>query len=423
MVYLTPEHANTVVVPKGPHKICFNLPVDAAQLGTHHDPTGSHHIILTLEIQRKKITKSRKLSPSFTTILPPNIPDNVRRFGLPCLDEHGCQLKVAAFADALGDNVETLMAEGNKSVREREDDGTMLSNAYDENESEMLFTAESETNDEDTDMLLTSDDVPETFSSVFPSVLTENHSDRAFEGSQLVYNISHDQVYDRRSTPHRHTHSINSHDMLFDAENTSAFFSDEADMIRSDNRSAGNVQVVLPPQQKKRTLSVAFSNVGTSHSLDDGFSVDDFISIVDAAFRYAICDKPNNLRAGIKIRGNTMKSKLHNINPAVWSPGYAQAVATRASLIPTLASSFSKFVSNVRTAEYKTKFEKINGGQKAVETMSAFLLEMAQRDLQDHKAARKLKPLRRSSEKSVTITTLDSAFDDHEFLESNKEMI
>ncbi len=253
----------------------------------------------------------------------------------------------------------------NKGIGERKDD---RSKAHKDNQGKLLF-------DEDTDMILTGDDLQDE-----PSCL----------------------------------YSINSHDMLSCTEKK---VSDMADMIQSDKKNAGSGQVAFPPRQKKRTLSGSFSNVETSHFIDDGLSVDDFIGIVDAAFRFAICDKPNKLHTGIKIHGNTMKNKLQTINPTVWSPGYAQAVATRAALVPTLACSFSKFVSNVRTVESETKSDKISGGQKTVETISELLLETTQRGLHDPKAACKLKPLRR---KSVTITTFDSTFDDCEFLEATK---
>jgi hypothetical protein len=220
---------------------------------------------------------------------------------------------------------------------------------------------------------------------MFPSFLREKHNNDAFKGS-------HDQA----NTPHEHIDSINSHDMLFCTENP-IVFSDDADMIQNDNKNVDTDQVVLPLRQKKRTLSGDFSNVETSHFINDELNIDDFIGIVDVAFRYAICDKPNKLRVGTKIDGNTMINKLQSIHPSVWSPGYSQAVATRASLVPTLASSFSKFVSNARTVECKTKFGKFSEGQKAVETISKFLLETTQRGLHDPKAACKLKPLLRKS--------------------------
>lgn len=365
--------------------------------------------------------KIRKPSLSPAILPSTNIPADVRRFDLPYLPEHRGQLEDAAFTHLLqGDNVEKLVAGENKDIGERNGENMVLSKAHKENEGELLFAADIVSNDEDADMLLTGDGFPDESSLVFPSFLRGNHSNKAFKDSQLVDGGSHDQACSRHYAPHGHSYSINSHDMLFCTENTGVF-SDEAEMMQSDNKSAGGIPIALPLRQKKRTLSDAFSNVGTSHFVDDGLSVDDFIGIVDAAFRYTICDKPNKLRAGTKIHGNTMKNKLQSIYPTVWSPGYAQAVATRAALVPTLASSFSKFVSNARTDECKTKFGKPGGGQKAVETISTFLLETTQRGLHDPKAACKLKPLRRSSEKSIAIHEFDSAFDDCEFLEATQK--
>lgn len=277
------------------------------------------------------------------------------------------------------------MAAGkNMIIGKRKDDFNNV-----KNERNMSFASDIVTNDEDADMLLTSNHFPnESPGLMFPNFREETHSNEAFKGSQLVYDGSHGQACSNHHTPLGHIYSINSHDMLFCTENTNVI-SDQADMIQSDKKNVDSVQVALPPPLKKRTLNVAFSDVvSTSHFIDDDSSLDDFIGIVDAAFRYAICDNPNKLRAGIKIHGNTMKTKLQSINPTMWSPGYAQAVATRAALIPTLACSFSKFMSNT------------GGGQKTVETISTFLLETTQRGLQNPKAACKLKPLSRNPSQS-----------------------
>jgi len=410
-VYLTPEYDNAGVIPKGPHSICFSLPVTAVQLCPSADSTNLNHVVLDLEIKRKK-TKIRKLSPSFTNLPSMNFPANIRHLGLVCLPERGGQLEGDSLINLQqGDDAEMLMTEENKSFGERDNDTMAQSDVYEEIEGEMLLAVESEMNDgEHADMLLTGN-VSNDSSLAFPCPLREHRNTEAFEDSQLVCSGSYGQVCSLYHTPNEYAHSINSHDMLFCAKNTSVF-SDDADTIRIESKLPGSVQVALPLRQKKRTFSNVLGVVDTSHFNDDELSVEDFIGIVDAAFRFAICDKPSKLRAGIKIHGNTMKRKLQRISPTVWSPGYAQAVATRAALAPTLANSFSKFASNVRSSECKMKFEKISGGQKVVETMSTVLLETIQRGLYDPKAACKLKPL---SEKSVTS---DSTFEGYEFLEA-----
>jgi hypothetical protein len=48
-------------------------------------------------------------------------------------------------------------------------------------------------------------------------------------------------------------------------------------------------------------------------------------SLVDAALRLSIHEKPLRLRRGIKVKGEVLPQTLSDISPALWSPGYLQA--------------------------------------------------------------------------------------------------
>lgn len=82
--------------------------------------------------------------------------------------------------------------------------------------------------------------------------------------------------------------------------------------------------VVKGSKPKKRSASI--------HDVGDEveplmIQPDCITSLVDAVLRLSIEEKPWRLRQGLRIRSNSILSRLSDISPALWSPGYLQVCA------------------------------------------------------------------------------------------------
>lgn len=152
------------------------------------------------------------------------------------------------------------------------------------------------------------------------------------------------------------------------------------DMPAADLHSHDHKQSALPVRTQKRTTSNAFNDTNGSPN-DNAFKATDLLSnLVIVAVRVAICGKPGRPGIGIKVISDTMPRKLQQIAPALWTPRYHQAVATRAALIPTICHAlFESFHKNSVSAELKESFGKIGDGQEKV------LWEMVRRGLDREK--------------------------------------
>lgn len=125
-------------------------------------------------------------------------------------------------------------------------------------------------------------------------------------------------------------------------------------------------------QSKKRSASV--------HDASDEveplvIQPDCITSLVDAVLRLSIEEKPWRLRQGLRVRSNNIPSRLSDISPALWSPGYlqvctflnhghrpwlttAQEISTRAPLLPTVAHALSHSIyNNAQSPTLKTKLQ------------------------------------------------------------------
>lgn len=88
--------------------------------------------------------------------------------------------------------------------------------------------------------------------------------------------------------------------------------------------AAGQTSAELVPvvdQPKKRSACV--------HDASDEveplvIQPDCITSLVDAVLRLSIEEKPWRLRQGFRVRSNSILSRLSDISPALWSPGYLQ---------------------------------------------------------------------------------------------------
>lgn len=103
-------------------------------------------------------------------------------------------------------------------------------------------------------------------------------------------------------------------------------------------------------------------------------SSDCIASLVDAVLRLSIEEKPWRLRQGLRVRSKCIVSRLSDISPGLWSPGYlqvcnsiqthrarlttAQEISTRAPLLPTVAHALSHSVyTNATSPTLKAKLQ------------------------------------------------------------------
>ena len=72
---------------------------------------------------------------------------------------------------------------------------------------------------------------------------------------------------------------------------------------------------------KKRSASLHNANDEIEPAV---VQADCVTSLVDAVLRLSIEERPWRLRPGIRVKNNSIISRLSDISPALWSPGYLQ---------------------------------------------------------------------------------------------------
>ncbi|KAI9712619.1 MAG: hypothetical protein M1812_006799 [Candelaria pacifica] len=142
------------------------------------------------------------------------------------------------------------------------------------------------------------------------------------------------------------------------------------------------------------------------------------IQLTDAALRNLICNKPLQIAPGIKvnIEKESPNTKLADLAPALWSPGYLPAIAQRSHLIPTTAQTMASLSTQARSSRLRDKLSAIGNlafspiikipntetttsqsstvtSQAISKVLKARLWRMMQQSLYDPKAARRLHPL------------------------------
>jgi hypothetical protein len=81
--------------------------------------------------------------------------------------------------------------------------------------------------------------------------------------------------------------------------------------------------------------------------------------LVDGALRNLICPKPIGTAPGMKTDTSTMQTRLTDLAPSTFSPGYAEAVAARAPLVPTIARFLTSFLQRARNSTVTTKKDEL----------------------------------------------------------------
>ncbi|TID15559.1 hypothetical protein E6O75_ATG07887 [Venturia nashicola] len=81
-------------------------------------------------------------------------------------------------------------------------------------------------------------------------------------------------------------------------------------------------------------------------------------SLIDAVLRLSVEEKPWRLPQGLRVRSNNLLTRLSDISPVLWNPGYLQEISTRAPLLPTVAHALSHSIyTNVRSPTLKGKLQ------------------------------------------------------------------
>jgi hypothetical protein len=173
------------------------------------------------------------------------------------------------------------------------------------------------------------------------------------------------------------------------------------------------------------TRSLAFSSQGSSvlcaedtpPSTASGSLLDAQIpsinALLDGAFRNLICARPVRMMPGIRLETSSLGARLTDLVPSIFSPGYNEAVAARAALVPTVARFLTSFLQksrspsiNVKKAELIRQFSGIksadndeeadqsqNEETRLKEVVKTHLWMTMTNGLRDSEPARRLKPL------------------------------
>ncbi|CAI6338226.1 unnamed protein product [Periconia digitata] len=72
--------------------------------------------------------------------------------------------------------------------------------------------------------------------------------------------------------------------------------------------------------------------------------------MVDAAVRFSAFTSLKGATGGLKVKANAFPTRLADIAPVVWRPGFLSALSQRACLAPTLNSSLNRIISKAKTS-------------------------------------------------------------------------
>lgn len=82
----------------------------------------------------------------------------------------------------------------------------------------------------------------------------------------------------------------------------------------------------------------------------------EILQLLDAALRLSICDSPRRLSNLIEVTATESFQRLAELAPTLFSPGYMEAVASRAPFLPTLSHALSSVgMHHARNADLRVK--------------------------------------------------------------------
>ncbi|KAF2100667.1 hypothetical protein NA57DRAFT_74266 [Rhizodiscina lignyota] len=137
---------------------------------------------------------------------------------------------------------------------------------------------------------------------------------------------------------------------------------------------------------------------------ESNLDLDAICELIDAALRLTMCERPNKLPQGVKVKQCSISPRLADLAPSLWSPGYLAATAQRSVFIPTISHALShSLYKNARSSSLRQKLgalaessgpAKFGPSPEAVQKAAAARMwQLMQHQVFDPKAARRLKPI------------------------------
>jgi hypothetical protein len=155
------------------------------------------------------------------------------------------------------------------------------------------------------------------------------------------------------------------------------------------------------------------ASLGKACDSNPSLHIPSMLVLTDAALRNLICRKPIRTAPGIRTDTSKLEARLSDIAPLTFSPGYAEDVAARATLVPTIARFLASFLQKARSAPVTAKKDVLIGEfsnvqradhldgpelqrdeeTKLKEAVKTCLWKTMANGLQNPEPARRLKPL------------------------------
>ena len=122
---------------------------------------------------------------------------------------------------------------------------------------------------------------------------------------------------------------------------------------------------------EEETKSIVFSSQGSTFLQSQGsppetaseplssLTISSMKALLDGAFRSLICPKPIRTAPGIRIETSKLEARLTDIAPSTFTPGYMEAVAARAPLVPTIARFLTSFLQKSRSSSVTTNKDQL----------------------------------------------------------------
>lgn len=147
-----------------------------------------------------------------------------------------------------------------------------------------------------------------------------------------------------------------------------------------------------PAKLRKRPPSM--TEQGLEPEAGEETQAECLLQLVDAAVRLAITEAPRRLGNGMRVNDVGSFKRLESVAPSLWSPGYLEAISSRAVFLPTISHAFSNVAcTHAKSASLRPKLARLDGAQSAQNGMSIRLWRLLQSGLYKEEAARSLSPL------------------------------
>ena len=107
----------------------------------------------------------------------------------------------------------------------------------------------------------------------------------------------------------------------------------ERDSEMREQMTPSQNECVQSPGNLKRSPNAS----ETPGRRDVELGIEDAMLLVDVAMRLAICSPPSRIDKGVRVTRQDSFTRLADIAPSLWAPGYLPAVSSRAVFLPTIS--------------------------------------------------------------------------------------